>query len=139
MKNGQSLVLALSQSEIELLEKRRRIGEWVFPGDGSTGHFVEPKRAWHRLLKRAQIENLHIRDLRRSLASFMANSGADVSLIKSALNHKDIQTTLNVYVRTAKTAELDAREKAHKLMKEFGKKNDDKVVDVKKKRAGKVE
>lgn len=139
MKNGQSLVLALSKSEIEILEKRRTIGEWVFPGSGSTGHYVEPKRSWHRLLVRAQIDNLHIHDLRRSLASFMANAGADVSLIKSALNHKDIQTTLNVYARTAKAAELDAREKAHKLMNEFGKKTDDKVVDLKKKRAGKGE
>ncbi len=134
MKNGQSLVLALSQSEIDLLEKRRKLGEWVFPGSGSTGHYVEPKRAWHRLLNRAQIENLHIHDLRRSLASFMANAGADVSLIKSALNHKDIQTTLNVYVRTAKAAELDAREKAHKLMNEFGKKKENEVVDLKKSR-----
>lgn len=137
MKNGQSLVLALSQSELEVIASHPRLGDWVFPGSGETGHFVEPKRAWQRLLKRAQIENLHIHDLRRSLASFMANAGADVSLIRSALNHKDIQTTLNVYIRTAKTAELDAREKAHKLMKDFGKKTDDKVVDLKKKRAGK--
>ena len=77
---------------------------------------MEPKRAWARLLKRAEIEDLHIHDLRRSLASYMANSGADVSLIKSALNHKDINTTLNVYVRTARDAELAAREKAHELM-----------------------
>ncbi len=137
MKNGQSLVLALSQSELELLEKRRTLGEWVFPGAGSTGHYVEPKRAWHRLLKRAQIENLHIHDLRRSLASFMANSGADVSLIKSALNHKDIQTTINVYVRTARSAELDAREKAHELMKQYSKKDEGKVSDIEKKRAEK--
>ena len=136
MKNGQSLVLALSQTEIDLLASRDKEGEWVFPGNGGTGHFVEPKRAWHNLLKRAEIEGLHIHDLRRSLASFMANSGADVSLIKSALNHKDIQTTLNVYVRTAKAAELEAREKAHNLMKEFGKPKVDNVVPMKK-RSGK--
>jgi integrase len=86
-----------------------------------TGHFVEPKRAWARLLKRAGIEDLHIHDLRRSLASFMANAGADVSMIKSALNHKDLKTTLSVYVRTARTGELNAREKAHDLMKELAK------------------
>lgn len=55
----------------------------------------------------------------------MANSGADVSLIKSALNHKDIKTTLSVYVRTARSAELSAREKAHNLMKELAKASDD--------------
>ncbi len=46
----------------------------------------------------------------------MANSDADVAMIKSALNHRDIKTTLNVYVRTARAAELAAREKAHQLM-----------------------
>jgi integrase len=95
-------------------------GEFVFPGDGVTGHYVEPKRAWKSLLRRAQVEGLHIHDLRRSLASFMANAGADVSMIKSALNHKDIKTTLTVYVRTARSAELAARERAHELIKSLG-------------------
>jgi hypothetical protein len=71
------------------------------------------------LLARAKLEGLHIHDLRRSLASFMANAGADVSLIQSALNHKDIKTTLTVYVRTARSAELTAREKAHDLLRKL--------------------
>lgn len=36
--------------------------------------------------------------------------------LDTALNHRDIKTTLNVYVRTARAAELAARQKAHKLM-----------------------
>lgn len=125
MKNNQSLTLALSKAEIEILNARKPDKDnpevYVFPGSGRTGHFVEPKKAWARLLTNAKIENLHIHDLRRSLASFMANSGADVSMIKSALNHKDIKTTLNVYVRTARSAELNARERAHDLIKELAK------------------
>ncbi|HEY9792170.1 MAG TPA: integrase family protein [Candidatus Obscuribacterales bacterium] len=121
MKNGQALTLALSPAELEILNRRHKHanGEYVFPGEGRTGHFVEPKRAWARLLKRADIEDLHIHDLRRSLASFMANTGADVSMIKSALNHKDVKTTLSVYVRTARSAELSARQKAHDLIKKL--------------------
>lgn len=124
MKNNQSLRLALSETELQILKARHKkpLGEWVFPGTGRTGHFVEPKRLWSKLLERAKIQDLHIHDLRRSLASYMANAGADVSLIKSALNHKDIKTTLNVYIHTAKAAELEARENAHKLMKEMAKK-----------------
>jgi integrase len=43
-------------------------------------------------------------------------SGANVALIQSALNHKDLRTTLKVYAKVARRAELEAREKAHALM-----------------------
>jgi len=72
-------------------------------------------------MEHAGIEDLHIHDLRRSLVSYMTSTGANVALIKNALNHKDIQTTLNVYVRTAKDAEREARDRAHEHM--FGAKN----------------
>lgn len=70
MKNLQSLTLALSPTEIEILKRRKKhaSGEYVFPGNGRTGHYVEPRRAWARLLKRAGIKDLHIHDVRRSLA-----------------------------------------------------------------------
>jgi len=89
---------------------------YVFFGEGKTGHLVEPKRQWKNILAKAEIENLHLHDLRRSMASWMANSGANVSLIQSALNHKDLKTTLTVYAHTVKDAERDARQKAHALM-----------------------
>jgi len=46
----------------------------------------------------------------------MVNSGANVALIQSALNHKDLRTTFKVYAKVAKRAELEARAKAHELM-----------------------
>lgn len=58
------------------------------------------------------------------MASWMANSGANVALIQSAMNHKDLKTTLTIYAHTVKDAERDARQKAHALMlghKENGK------------------
>jgi hypothetical protein len=43
---------------------------WVFPGDGKTGHLVEPKKSWGKLLADAEIEDdLRIHDLRRTLGS----------------------------------------------------------------------
>lgn len=50
------------------------------------------------------------------MASWMANAGANVAFIQSALNHKDIKTTLNVYVHTVQAAERNERTKAHLLM-----------------------
>lgn len=38
--------------------------------------------------------------------SWMANTGANVSVIRSALNHKDVNATLTVYARANQDAEL---------------------------------
>ena len=121
MKNSRALTILLTPTEMEILERRSHQGkgDFVFPGTGRTGHFIEPKKPWHKLLERAEITDLHLHDLRRSLASYMANTGANVAIIKNALNHKDIKTTLNVYARTAKPAELEARQKAHDRMVEL--------------------
>ena len=131
-KNSQAHTIPLTEEEMQILKRRRKDQEkerqrkpqtpdqahnhFVFYGTGRTGHLVEPKRAWNSLLKRAEIENLHLHDLRRSMASWMANSGANVALIQSAMNHKDLKTTLTVYAHTVKDAERNAREKAHALM-----------------------
>jgi integrase len=117
-KNGQPHTIALTKQELEILERRRARTktEFVFPGDGVTGHLVEPKRAWARILKRAKIQNLHLHDLRRSMASWMANTGANAPLIQSAMNHKDMKTTLSIYAHTVKDAERAAREKAKRFM-----------------------
>ncbi len=118
MKNGQTLTIALTAKEIAILERRieKKTSDFVFPSPGKRGHYIEPKRRWKELLERAQLTDFHIHDLRRTLASYMANSGANVALIQSALNHKDLRTTLKVYAKVARRAELEAREKAHELM-----------------------
>ena len=118
MKNGQTMTIALTEMESTILKRRleQKENAFVFPSVGKRGHYIEPKRRWKRLLKRAEIADFHIHDLRRTLATYMANSGANVALIQSALNHKDLRTTLKVYAKVGKRAELEARAKAHELM-----------------------
>lgn len=117
-KNGHEHVIPLTAAEIEILSRRyqSRLNEFVFPGKGGVSHFKEPKRQWANLLQSAKITNLHLHDLRRSLASWMANTGANASLIRGALNHKDIKTTLSVYAITVKDSEREARKTAHDFM-----------------------
>src|ERR1700722_13622478 len=104
--------------EVSILRRRlnQKANDFVFPSVGKRGHYIEPKRRWRQLLSRANITDFRIHDLRRTLATYMANSGANVALIQSALNHKDLRTTLKVYTKVARRAELEAREKAHELM-----------------------
>ncbi|NJL71596.1 MAG: tyrosine-type recombinase/integrase [Candidatus Competibacteraceae bacterium] len=124
-KNSRSQVIVLTESELEILRRRHRNrpkdSSFVFPSESRTGHLTDIKKSWQSFLKRAEIANLHIHDLRRSLASWMASTGANVSVIRSALNHQDVKTTLTVYARANKEAELAARRIAHNRMIALGK------------------
>ena len=59
---------------------------------------MEPKKAWATLLKAAGIKNLRIHDLRRTLGSWQARTGASLPIIGKSLNHKTHQATA-IYAR----------------------------------------
>lgn len=98
-KNGTPQAVTLSPEAVAVLESRKESGgEFVFPGSGKTGHIVEPKKAWVTLLNAAGIENLRIHDLRRTLGSWQARTGASLPIIGKSLNHKTHQATA-IYAR----------------------------------------
>jgi integrase len=152
-KNGEPVLVALSPQAMEILQTRKKPAEggWVFPSVASSkGHLQDPKKAWQRLLKRAEIyqlvdllakredwkdsfiekarkqaeENLttsleayrktamtyqldsatlglpdlRIHDLRRSLGSWQAVTGASSYVIGKSLGHKSQQATA-IYAR----------------------------------------
>jgi integrase len=73
--------------------KKKVLGEYVFPGAGSSGHVVSIKKAWKVLCKAAQIDGLRIHDLRHSFASQLASGGATLPLIGALLGHSNPVTT----------------------------------------------
>lgn len=100
-KNGTSQNVALSPEAVAVLRGRLEVAgkaEFVFPGSGATGHLVEPKKAWARILKNAELDDLRIHDLRRTLGSWQAKTGASLSIIGKSLNHKTHQATA-IYAR----------------------------------------
>jgi integrase len=72
-KDGESHLLPLPAPVITILEglPSRGASEWTFPGTGASGHLVEPKKAWARILGRAGVEGARIHDLRHTLASWL--------------------------------------------------------------------
>ena len=99
-KNGSPQTVALVEPVVELLRERKRqaTSVFVFPGKGATGHLVEPKRGWSRICKAAGIEGARIHDLRRTMGSWQAKTGASLPIIGKSLNHKN-QTTTAIYAR----------------------------------------
>jgi integrase len=99
-KAGEAISIALSPVAMRLLESRKTdsIGEWVFPGRGKSGHLEEPKTAWKRILKRAKLSDLRLHDLRRTLGSWQAATGASLPIIGKSLGHKSLTAT-QIYAR----------------------------------------
>jgi len=124
-KNGESQRLPLISAMLTLLENRKveaNGSEWVFPGHGSTGHLTNPDKTWKRVLSRAGIDDARgtwLHDLRRSMGSWQANTGASLSVIGKSLNHKNINTTA-IYARLAMDPVRESMEKAADAMFEAG-------------------
>ena len=79
-------------SEIEQRRAGKR-SEYVFPGNGESGHISSINRAWKQLKKSARITGLRVHDLRHSFASELVSGGASLPLIGSLLGHRSVQTT----------------------------------------------
>ncbi|MHB8165292.1 MAG: tyrosine-type recombinase/integrase [Sulfuricella sp.] len=101
-KNGTPQTVALSPEALTILLSRKETAMegalFVFPGSGACGHLAEPKKGWKRVLARAGLDNLRIHDLRRTLGSWQAKTGASLAIIGKSLNHKN-QATTAIYAR----------------------------------------
>jgi integrase len=99
-KNGEALSVPLTDEVIHVLSARERNQEspYVFPGKGKTGHLIETKSVWNRVLQRAGIKDVRIHDLRRTFGSWQAIAGSSTTIIGKSLGHKNVQTTA-IYAR----------------------------------------
>lgn len=99
-KNSDPQTIHLPKQAIEILKARKLHSDspWVFPGRGATGHLADPKKAWARILSEAGIANLRIHDLRRTLGSWQAATGANSYIIGKSLGHRSQQSTA-IYAR----------------------------------------
>lgn len=99
-KNGTPQVITLSDEAIAILEQRKIAtnSPYVFPSKSKSGHLVEPKKGWQRILACAELKDLRIHDLRRTLGSWPAKTGASLLIIGKTLNHKS-PTATAIYAR----------------------------------------
>jgi len=117
-KNGESLRVHLTEKVIDILKNRLQSNpnsKWVFESIGKTGHLVEPKSGWKRILQRAGIKDLRLHDLRRTLGSWQAATGANSYIIGRSLGHKNQQSTA-IYARLSIDPIKESVEKAAQAM-----------------------
>ncbi len=108
-KNGTPQNVTLSPEAAAILKARQEAAEegaeFVFPGIGESGHIEEPKKGVIRVMERAGIpygrdnpDGVTLHDLRRTLGSWQAKTGASLAIIGKSLNHKSQQATA-IYAR----------------------------------------
>ncbi len=86
----------LNQKAIELLSSmnRKEGNPYVFYGKVPGQPIGEIKRAWKSILKRADIKDFRIHDLRHSFASFALKKGVPLVHVSKLLGHRNIATTM---------------------------------------------
>lgn len=117
-KNEDCLTVPLVDDAIQILRgiKQDNRSEFVFPSHGASGHLADPKKGWNRIKDRAGIEDLRLHDLRRTLGSWQAHTGASLPLIGKTLGHKSVTTTA-VYARLEVDPVRESMEKAVSAMR----------------------
>jgi integrase len=95
-KNKQAAAVALVEPAVSILTRRQAFwagSPWVFPSSSKTGHITHAAKAWSVLVKSAGISNVRPHDLRRTVGSWLAASGASSFVIQKALTHKSAAST----------------------------------------------
>lgn len=100
-KNSEKMTVPLIEPALQILRARKAVTRSVFvffSPTSASGHLEEPKRAWKSLLERANLCDVRIHDLRRTMGSYQTMTGASSTIVGKTLGHKS-QTATAVYAR----------------------------------------
>jgi integrase len=125
-KNGSPLTISITSNVRQVLAARKAeiltnagniaiCSTFVFPAISATGHISPPNKRWKQLLEDAGLTDLRLHDLRRSLGSWAAITGASLPVIGRALGHKTAAATM-VYARLQHDPIVEAMERATTAM-----------------------
>ena len=90
MKNGETLVLPLTQTAIDILNRRKGNGsEWVFPINGGKPLNEVSSKIWSAACEKAGLSDLRWHDLRHTWASLLRMNGVDTKVLKDLGGWKD--------------------------------------------------
>jgi len=99
-KSGRTHYLPLSSASISLLQNIPRVDNnpYIIVGHKAGSHLVNIDKAWRRIRSAADIEDVRLHDLRRTVGSMLVQSGSSLPLIGEILNHSN-QATTKIYAR----------------------------------------
>ncbi|MFP5418626.1 MAG: tyrosine-type recombinase/integrase [Gammaproteobacteria bacterium] len=116
-KNGEPLDVPLVPEAVAILKARKPAEDdadaspYVLPAVRGSGPMAPPKKRWAALLDRAGLDDLRLHDLRRSMGSWQAKTGASLIVIGKSLGHKSASAT-QVYAHLDVDPVRESMEKA---------------------------
>lgn len=129
-KGGRGRTVVLNSMALAILRKIQEGAEpacpWVFPAHRGEGHLVDARKALRRAMKRANISDLRVHDLRRSFASLAVNAGVDLYQVKDLLGHSTVAVTQKAYAHLQQDTLRTASEVVAKTIGEAS----SKVIDL---------
>ncbi|MBT3508222.1 MAG: tyrosine-type recombinase/integrase [Nitrospina sp.] len=138
-KSGKPRYVPLSGQAIIILQSLPRFEDnpYVLPGKKKGCHLVNIDKPWRRIREVAGIKDVRLHDLRRTVGSWLGQSGSSLHLIGKVLGHSDLKTTA-IYSRFAQDHVKEALENHGKrLMGIAGKEPVAEIVNMPAKRRGK--
>lgn len=103
-KNNTLPLSSLAQNLFSVIPKQKD-NPFVFCGKHYGEHLVEINKSWNRIRERANLKDVRIHDLRRTLGSWLAQAGFGLPQIGAVLTHSDMAST-QIYTRFGKAEAL---------------------------------
>lgn len=139
-KSDRAHEVPLVVSALEILDSLPRAdgSPFVFPGRDPQKPMTEIRAAWDRVRIAAGVEDVRLHDLRRTVGSWLVQSGASLHLVGRVLNHSNQATTAR-YARFAQDHVREAMEaNAVRILGAAGKLPSAEVTDIEAARAAKA-
>jgi len=114
-KAGRTHYVPLSDEAVAILKSipKQKESPYIFPSIKPGSHLVNIGKPWRKIRKDANVEDVRLHDLRRTVGSWLAQSGNSILVIQKALNHSTIQAAM-IYARMSE-------DPVRKAMEEHGK------------------
>lgn len=93
-KSGKMRNIPISSTLQDVLNSLSKDSEYIFVNPKTNKPYTDIKKAWHKVLDDANIENLRFHDLRHTVATRLVEKGTDLLVVKDILGHTMIETTM---------------------------------------------
>lgn len=94
-KNGRGRHVPLSQAAMDIINQLTKFDgcPYLLPNPLTLKPYSDIKKAWEKARKLADLEDVHLHDLRHTAASFMVGAGIDLYTVGKIIGHLSIAST----------------------------------------------